>query len=168
METKTKKLVTAALFAALACVATMIIKFPSPLKGYLNIGDCIVLLCGWMLSPVYGFVAAGLGSGLADLLSGYLVYAPATFIIKGLMALITCYTFKLIRKSLGHNLPARIVSGILAEIIMVLGYYVFEGFMYGFIASAVNIPANAIQGIVGLILGTILIKAFEKSKITIE
>ena len=162
METKTKKLVTAALFAALACVATMIIKFPSPLKGYLNIGDCIVLLCGWMLSPVYGFVAAGLGSGLADLLSGYLVYAPATFIIKGLMALIACYTFKLIRKS------ARIVSGILAEIIMVLGYYVFEGFMYGFIASAVNIPANAIQGIVGLILGTILIKAFEKSKITIE
>ena len=168
METKTKKLVTAALFAALACVATMIIKFPSPLKGYLNIGDCIVLLCGWMLSPVYGFVAAGLGSGLADLLSGYLVYAPATFIIKGLMDLIACYTFKLIRKSLGHNLPARIVSGILAEIIMVLGYYVFEGFMYGFIASAVNIPANAIQGIVGLILGTILIKAFEKSKITIE
>lgn len=168
METKTKKLVTAALFAALACVATMIIKFPSPLKGYLNIGDCIVLLCGWMLSPVYGFVAAGLGSGLADLLSGYLVYAPATFIIKGLMALIACYTFKLIHKSLGHNLPARIVSGILAEIIMVLGYYVFEGFMYGFIASAVNIPANAIQGIVGLILGTILIKAFEKSKITIE
>lgn len=168
METKTKKLVTAALFAALACVATMIIKIPSPLKGYLNIGDCIVLLCGWMLSPVYGFVAAGLGSGLADLLSGYLVYAPATFIIKGLMALIACYTFKLIHKSLGHNLPARIVSGILAEIIMVLGYYVFEGFMYGFIASAVNIPANAIQGIVGLILGTILIKAFEKSKITIE
>ncbi len=168
METKTKKLVTAALFAALACVATMIIKFPSPLKGYLNIGDCIVLLCGWMLSPVYGFVAAGLGSGLADLLSGYLVYAPATFIIKGLMALIACYVFKLIHKSLGHNLPARIVSGILAEIIMVLGYYVFEGFMYGFIASAVNIPANAIQGIVGLILGTILIKAFEKSKITIE
>ena len=168
METKTKKLVTAALFAALACVATMIIKFPSPLKGYLNIGDCIVLLCGWMLSPVYGFVAAGLGSGLADLLSGYLVYAPATFIIKGLMVLIACYTFKLIRKSIGHNLPARIVSGILAEIIMVLGYYVFEGFMYGFIASAVNIPANAIQGIVGLILGTILIKAFEKSKITIE
>ena len=168
METKTKKLVTAALFAALACVATMIIKIPSPLKGYLNIGDCIVLLCGWMLSPVYGFVAACLGSGLADLLSGYLVYAPATFIIKGLMALIACYTFTLIHKSLGHNLPARIVSGILAEIVMVLGYYVFEGFMYGFVASAVNIPANAIQGIVGLILGTILITAFEKSKITIE
>ena len=102
METKTKKLVTAALFAALACVATMIIKFPSPLKGCLTIGDCIVLLCGWMLSPgIHGFVAAGLGARISPhLLSGYLVYAPATSIIKGLMALIACYTFKLIRTNL--------------------------------------------------------------------
>lgn len=146
----------------------MIIKFPSPLKGYLNIGDCIVLLCGWMLSPAYGFLAAGLGSGLADVLSGYIIYAPATFVIKGLMALIACYVFKAMRKAIGNNLPGRIISGLLAEIMMVLGYYVFEGFMYGFVASAVNIPANAIQGIVGLILGTILIKAFEKSKITLE
>lgn len=168
MQTKTKKLVTAALFAALACVATMIIKFPSPLKGYLNIGDCIVLLCGWMLSPAYGFLAAGLGSGLADVLSGYIIYAPATFVIKGLMALIACYVFKAMRKAIGNSLPARITSGFLAEIVMVLGYYVFEGFMYGFVASAVNIPANAIQAIAGLILGTILIKAFEKSNITLE
>lgn len=168
MQTKTKKLVTAALFAALACVATMIIKFPSPLKGYLNIGDCIVLLCGWMLSPAYGFLAAGLGSGLADVLSGYIIYAPATFVIKGLMALVACYVFKAMRKAIGNNLLSRIISGLLAEIVMVLGYYVFEGFMYGFVASAVNIPANAIQGIAGLILGTILIKAFEKSNITLE
>lgn len=168
MQTKTKKLVTAALFAALACVATMIIKFPSPLKGYLNIGDCIVLLCGWMLSPAYGFLAAGLGSGLADVLSGYIIYAPATFVIKGLMALVACYVFKAMRKAIGNNLLTRIISGFLAEIVMVLGYYVFEGFMYGFVASAINIPANAIQGIAGLILGTILIKAFEKSNITLE
>ena len=55
----------AALLAALTCVATMIIKIPSPLKGYLNLGDCVVLLAGWMLSPTYGFLAAGLGSALA-------------------------------------------------------------------------------------------------------
>ncbi|MBR6694535.1 MAG: ECF transporter S component, partial [Clostridia bacterium] len=60
MNTRTKKIVMAALMAALACVATMIIKIPSPLKGYLNLGDCIVLVSGWMLSPTYGFLAAGL------------------------------------------------------------------------------------------------------------
>ena len=63
------------------------------------------------------------------------------------------------------NISARIVSGIVAELIMVFGYYVFEGFLYGFGASLVNIPANAVQGVAGLIIGTILVKIFEKSKI---
>lgn len=157
----------AALMAALACVATMIIKIPSPLKGYLNLGDCIVLTAGWLLSPTYGFLAAGLGSALADIFSGYVTYAPATFIIKGLMALIAFCGFKLLNKKIG-NLPSRIISGIVAEIVMILGYFVFEGFLYGFIPSAVNIPANGVQGIAGLIIGVILIKVFEKSKITLE
>ena len=167
MNTRTKKIVMAALMAALACVATMIIKIPSPLKGYLNLGDCIVLVSGWMLSPTYGFLAAGLGSALADVFSGYVTYAPATFIIKGLMALIAFYGFKLLNKKIG-NLPSRIISGILAEIVMILGYFVFEGFLYGFIPSAVNIPANGVQGIAGLIIGVILIKVFEKSKISLQ
>ena len=167
MNTKTKKIVMAALMAALACVATMIIKIPSPLKGYLNLGDCIVLTAGWLLSPTYGFLAAGLGSALADVFSGYVTYAPATFIIKGLMALIAFYGFKLLNKKIG-NLPSRIISGIVAEIVMILGYFVFEGFLYGFIPSAVNIPANGVQGIAGLIIGVVLIKVFEKSKITLE
>ena len=63
----TKKVVTASMLAALVCVATMIIKIPSPLKGYINLGDCIVLLSGWLLSPLYGFLAAGIGSALADI-----------------------------------------------------------------------------------------------------
>ena len=153
--------------AAMVCVATMIIKIPSPMKGYLNIGDCIVLLCGWLLSPGYGFVAAGLGSALADMFSGYITYAPATFLIKGSMALIAFACFKLMNKRLGR-LPSQIIGAVLAEIVMVLGYYVFEGFMYGFIPSAVNIPANAVQGAAGLILGIILVKVFERLKITLD
>ena len=159
---KTKKIVMAAMFAALCCVATMIIKIPSPLKGYLNLGDCIVLLSGFMLSPVYGFLAAGLGSALADIFAGYVVYAPATFIIKGVMALIAFYGFKLLHKKAGAT-PSRIISGIVAEIVMVMGYFIFEGFMYGFAPSAVNIPANAVQGVAGIILGVILAKIFDKS-----
>ena len=161
----TQKIVIAALLAALTCVATMIIKIPSPLKGYLNLGDCVVLLAGWMLSPAYGFLAAGLGSALADLFSGYVVYAPATFVIKGLMALVAFYGFKLLHNKIG-NLPSRIITGIFAEVVMILGYFVFEGFLYGFRPSIVNIPANGVQGAAGIILGCILIKVFEKSKIT--
>ena len=164
MKTKTQKIVIAAMLAALTCIATMIIKIPSPLNGYLNLGDCVVLLSGWLLSPLYGFLAAGLGSGLADLISGYGVYVPATFIIKGVMAIAAYFGFRFLQNKV-TNISARIVSGIVAEFIMVFGYYVFEGFLYGFGASLVNIPANAVQGVAGLIIGTILVKIFEKSKI---
>ncbi len=162
-NTATKRIAVAAMFTALTCVATMIIKIPSPLKGYLNLGDCVVLLAGWMLNPAYGFLAAGLGSALADLFSGYVVYAPATFVIKGLMALIAFYGFKFLHKKLG-NLASHIISGVLAEAVMILGYFVFEGFLYGFLPSMVNIPANAVQGVAGLILGCVIVKEFEKRK----
>ena len=167
MHSKTKRIVITALMAAMVCVATMIIKIPSPMKGYLNIGDCIVLLCGWLLSPGYGFVAAGLGSALADMFSGYITYAPATFLIKGSMALIAFACFKLMNKRIGR-LPSQIIGAVLAEIVMVFGYFVFEGFMYGFVPSAVNIPANAVQGAAGLILGIVLVKVFERLKITLD
>ena len=163
----TRRLVFAAMLAALTCVATMIIKIPSPLKGYLNLGDCVVLLAGWMLTPAYGFLAAGLGSALADLFSGYVVYVPATFAIKGAMALVAYYGFKAMHNRIG-NRPSRILAGAAAEILMVLGYFVFEGFLYGFGPSAVNIPANGVQGIAGLILGYVLVKIFEKNKIRFE
>lgn len=161
MHSKNKKIVISALMAALVCVATMIIKIPSPLQGYINLGDCIVLVSAWVLSPVYGFFAAGVGSALADLLSGYALYAPATFIIKGCMALVAFGIFKLM-KNKTRKLPARLIGGILAEIVMVGGYFIFEGFLYGFGASLVNIPPNCIQGVAGIVIGLLLVKVFEK------
>jgi len=163
MKTKTQKIVIASMLAALCCLATMIIKIPSPLNGYINLGDCVVLLSGWLLSPAYGFAAAGIGSALADLLSGYAAYAPVTFIIKGIMAIIAHFCFKGMHNKLG-NTPSRIIGGVLAEIEMIFVYFVFEGFMYGFAPSVVNIPANGVQGIAGLIIGLILVKIFEKSR----
>ena len=163
----TKRIVVAAVFAALTCIATMIVKIPSPMKGYLNLGDCVVLVAGWMLTPAYGFLAAGLGSALADLLSGYLVYAPATFVIKGTMALVAHFGVKLVRSKNGAVLPC-ILSGVAAEVVMVLGYLAFESFLYGFVPSLVNVPANGAQGVAGLILGCALTKVFEKGKINFD
>lgn len=167
MNTKTKKIVTAALMAALSCVATMILKIPSPLKGYINLGDCIVLAAGWLLSPVWGFLAAGLGSALADILSGYVIYGPATFLIKGMMALVAFHGFKLLHNKC-NKLFSRIISGIAAEIVMIVGYFVFAGLLYGFGPAAVNISANAVQGIAGILIGIILVQIIEKSKIVLE
>ena len=167
MHSKTKKIVITALMASMVCVATMIIKIPSPMKGYINIGDCFVLLCGWLLPPGYAFVAAGLGSALADLLSGYVTYAPATFLIKGLMALLVFLCCKLMQKRTG-KLPAQIVGAFLAEILMIAGYFLFEGILYGFAPSLVNIPANGVQGVAGIVIGLALVKGLERAKISLD
>lgn len=164
MHSKTKTIVLSALMAALACVATMIIKIPSPMKGYLNLGDCVVLAAGWLLPGGYAFFAAALGSALADLFSGYIIYAPATFIIKGVMGLIAFVCLKL--KTGGMNkLISQLIGGVLAEITMVAGYFIFEGFLYGFGASVVNVLPNAMQGLAGIIFGILLIKVLEKANL---
>ena len=167
MHSKIKKIVLAALMTALVCVATMIIKIPSPMKGYINLGDCMVLLSAWILSPLYAFLAAGLGSALADLFSGYVIYAPATFVIKGAMALVAFFIFKVMNKKIG-KLSAELIGGVLAEAVMVGGYFVFEGFLYGFVPSLVNIPANLVQGVAGIIIGIILIKVIERTKLDLS
>lgn len=164
---KTKRIVMAALMAALTCVATMIIKIPTPMKGYINLGDCVVLMAGWLLSPAYAFLAAGIGSALADVFSGYMIYVPATFIIKGTMALVAFYVYVLTNKRF-RRLPSRLIGGIVSEMIMILGYFVFEGFLYGFISASTNILANTIQGVAGIVIGLILIKTIEGSKIKFD
>ena len=68
----------------------MIIRIPTPgTGGYIHPGDALVILSGIILGPLYGFLAAGLGSCLSDFLGGYFFYVPATFLIKGLVALLT-------------------------------------------------------------------------------
>ncbi len=163
MKNTTKTIVYTAMFAALTCIATILIKIPSPLNGYINFGDAFVLLGAWFLSPVCGMCAAGVGSALADLFSGYVVYAPATFFIKAAMSVTAYVSFALLSKKC-RRLPSRILSGIFAESVMILGYYLFEGALYGFAASLVNIPFNGIQGAAGILTATLLYKILEKSR----
>ena len=79
---KLKKLVLAALFAAIACVATVVIVIPIPAtNGYLNPGDAVVLFGAFALGPVWGAAAGGIGTAMADLLLGYAAYVPGTLVI---------------------------------------------------------------------------------------
>ncbi len=161
MNDKTKKIVLASMLGALTFIATIIIRVPMPVVGYINLGDCIVLLCGWVLGPVYGGLAAGLGSAIADLSAGWMSYAPVTFAIKWLMAVAAYYLgVKLAKSEKGFGL--KLLSAIVAELIMVGGYLAFESILYGFGSAAVNIPLNAVQGCLGLIAGLVIMKAYTK------
>ena len=77
----TKQLAAAGLMAALVLAGTMLIQVPTPTKGYIHIGDSMVYLCGIMLAPVIERWRPG-GSLLADVFSGYGIYAPPHFLLK--------------------------------------------------------------------------------------
>ena len=171
----TKKWVVSALFAALTCICTMIIKIPTPTGGYIHPGDGMVLLCGIVLGPGMGALAAGIGSMLSDLFSGYMVWVPATFIIKELTAMVAGVLFSKTRQMLSGNKAAStvrtILGGIIGEAIMVFGYFLFEiglnaasngGFTAAAIAggiaySAAGIPANIVQGVTGIVIACVLL-----------
>lgn len=152
------KLIIAALFTAIVCVTTMAVTVPMPGKGYVNAGDCFVLLSGLALGPIYGSLAAAIGSAFADIFLGYTIYAPATFIIKGLVALAAYFLFKVFNKLIKTNkvLPL-LLSGLFAELIMIAGYYLYDSlFFSSFIAAIADIPGNAGQALFGIITSTIL------------
>ena len=150
------RLVMTGVLMALACVATMVIQIPSPTHGYMNLGDCVVLLSGCLLGPVYGAVAGGVGSALADLLSGYAVYVPGTLVIKAVMAALAGGLYRRSRKLLP-------VGAVLAELVMIVGYWLYDGFLMGSLAgSAAGIPSNIIQGLFGGVCGVALVAALSR------
>ena len=154
------RLVFSALLAALTCICTMVIQIPVPATGgYINLGDSIVLLCAWYIGGVYGVAAAGIGSMMADLFSGYAVYAPATFVIKALMALAAYLLYRHI-----HGRKGQYLGAFAAALILLIGYFTYESLFLGYgMGAAAAIPANLIQGFTGCTFGAVLSHVMEKN-----
>lgn len=157
MNANLKKLVMAALFAALACAATMSIRIPTPgTSGYIHPGDAIVILSGVILGPGWGLLAAGIGSAMADFLGGYFLYVPITFVIKGAVAFAAGTVYRKMSRTPNSRYIAVILGGVGDIALVAGGYFLCEAMLYGAAAAAASVPANVIQGISGLILGTAL------------
>lgn len=164
----TKSLVIASLFAALTCVTTMAIKIPTPTNGYIHPGDGMVLLCGILLGPQIGGLAAGIGSMLADVFSGYASYAVGTLIIKAASAVAAGILYRVLP---GKSRARIAVCGFVGEAIMVGGYYLYEiglGMASGSnlaasaIAAAAGVPFNVVQGASGILIALVLFPVLQK------
>ena len=111
-----------------------------------------------MLGPWYGFAAAGVGSGLADLLASYAHYVPGTFVIKGLVALIAAFMVRPILKK-DEKLPfwKLALCELPSEAFMVAGYFGYKALiLQKGLAAAASIPNNLVQGALGIALSVLL------------
>lgn len=151
---KIKRIVWAGLFIALTTVATLV-TIPMPMtNGYVNAGDALVILGAFLLGPGWGALAAGLGAALADVFLGFFIYAPATLVIKGLMALVAGVLISRAKKK--RKLVPAIFGAVLAEIIMVGGYFLYEWILYGFGGAVGSLVGNGTQAVFGAAAGIAL------------
>lgn len=147
-----KFLTKTALFAGLVFICTYFFKVPIPLgTAYFNLGDVSVYLSALFLPPVSAVIASGLGSGLADLLYGAVVYIPATIVIKGFMV----WLFAKFGK----------VFGLLyAVIALVAGYFIYEFVLFGFAYATSAFLFNVLQDIASVVIFVILLQPLQLLK----
>lgn len=162
-ENKVFKIVIAAVFCALVFTMTFI-SIPTPSVGNINLGDCMVILSACLIGGWYGVFAGAVGAALCDLAGGYAIYAPGTLIIKALMVIVILIVRRFVFKN--NKSLSLVVSGACAEVVMIIGYFVYEALILGYgIGAIMNVPFNTIQGVINLLAAVILYATIKKAGI---
>lgn len=156
-----KNLCETALFIAIVFLGVFIIKFPGPF-GYAHIGDSMIFLSVLMLGGKRGAVAGGLGAAIADVVSGYTIWAVPTMLCKAVMALvmgalIKCRIFGLKGRVLW------MVSAVAGGLAQTVGYFAFWYFLFGKAAAIAALPGLAFQMVSGIIIAFAIAEALQKT-----
>lgn len=164
----TRQLILSGILAAIICLVTMYLKVTAGTAGYFHLGDATILLACLLLNPWYAAGSAAIGSMFADIFVGYAIWSPATFIVKGLMALVVAYILKK-----NNKLPWIVTSGVIMGVIMTAGYFLYQLFFYhmldntaknGFEFALTGVVGNLFQAASGVVIGTVLCVAGNRFK----
>ena len=146
---KTQQLVLTAVLGSLIAVSTRFLGVYGA-TGYYHLGDGMVFLSALILPPAWAFGAAGVGSGLANILGGLIQWAPWTFVIKGTAALLVSWMAR------GRGTPRTIAALIGGSLVIIVGYALGTWFYYGWPAVAPETYGNLGQTGLGIVVALIL------------
>lgn len=155
MRTLSLKTILVIILAGAVAALTMVVRVPTPATGgYINLGDIAVIFCGLFLGGRLGAIAGGIGSAIADLISGSFIFMPITLIAKGLEAWLAGTLCK------KHPLFLSLAAGTMCGI-----YFGAEIFLpgMGYAAALSSLPLNIIQGTIGAIGGWLIFKGVIKA-----
>lgn len=149
---KTSQLVQLAIVTAISIVLGMFISIPTP-TGFLTLLDAGIFFAAFYFGKKEGAVVGALAGFLIDLLKGYPNWMFFSLLIHGTQGYLA-------------GLPGRrrLLGLISATLVMVLGYAIASGFMYGWGAVLPDIPGNIMQNMVGMVVGFALNKSLERVK----
>lgn len=149
------------MFAALTCILTWFPQIPIPASnGYLHFGDALIYLGASILPAPYAALAGALGGGLADLLSGYAIWALPTMLIKAAISLpLTSKASKLLcRRNIGMLFVCALIT--------VTGYFAAGWLLSGNVGTAAaGLPSNLIQASGSALIYLVIAGMFDKTGI---
>jgi len=162
-----KEIAVSGLFIAMVFIATMFINIRLPISingGLIHLGNVVLFTVAIAFGKKYGAIAGAFGMGLFDILSGWVAWAPFTFVIRGVMG----FLIGSIANSKGRDGKSflfNILAIFIGSIWMVGGYYLTEVILYGnWITPVTSIPGNIAQLVIGLI-ALILVPAIKRLNI---
>ena len=162
-----RTLATTAVMTALVLGLTLVRIAVTPINGYVHLGDIAIFFTSFAFGPWAGLVAGGLGTGLADVVSGYAIFAPLSLVVHGLQGLVAGW---IVRR---RPTSAGLVLGVLAGgVILVAGYFIGEAVVpvFGGPALALSeVPFNAVQaafGSLGAVVYAAVVRAYPRLRQT--
>ena len=156
------KVAMVAVLTAVVVVFTLVVRIPTA-KGYLNLCDVAICFIAFTFGPWSAFIAAGLGTALADLISGYAQWAPISFVVHGVEGLLIA----LIVRQKGNEAVSifrKLLAGLVCIATVSLGYFALSAlFISTASVAAAEIPGNIAQSGVGFVLGLGVSSAVKKA-----
>jgi uncharacterized membrane protein len=141
-----------AVMAAVIFAVTWSVRIPLPFTsgGYLNLGDAVIYCSAFIIGGRRTAAAAAVGSGLADLAAGAVVYILPTAAIKGVMGLVVGAAM-----ARGAGFSRYLTACFIGGAVMTGGYALFEFAYFGSAYALSALPFNAIQWAGGVIVAAV-------------
>ena len=164
---KTRSLIESSFLIALVFVATLFINIRLPIAangGLVHLGSAMLFTSAIIFGPRKGAIAGAFGMGLFDLVSGWTLWAPFTFVIRGLQGWIIGYIAH--SKVLKFRPSVKNALAIIISIpVMLTGYYLCEVILYdSWVIPLASVTGNIVQNVVGLVIALPLCIAMQNLK----
>lgn len=131
-----------AVFAAATWVGTMFVSIPVG-PGFFNVGEIVIYTAAFLFGGVVGGLAGGIGAAAADVTLGFAIWAPITFVVKGLEGFV-------VGQLAGASFRSKVIAVALGAPFMIVGYFVAAYFLVGGPYAIFNeLPMDVLQAAVG-------------------
>lgn len=144
--------------AAMTAASIILFRIPGPGGNvYFHLGETVMLTSAVLLGKREGALIGAIGAAVADLLVGAALWAPFSFVIHGAKGYVTG------RSADGSSGVRDFFAIIAGTAVMVCGYTLLAGVLYGASVMPVEFVGDLMQGGVGVTSSFILCKLASSS-----